>query len=249
VRSLLDGWYAPYGSADAPDVRVTLTALPTGSLDGPIPITIRSEACVDGHRYRVRRYDVDGLIDTEAGEASFRHADTRQAFDTLLRSTLSVLLPRRGAALIHAAALGRGGRAFLFPGPSGAGKSTLTRVSGGEPVLTDELAVVGHDGRGFQVYGAPFHGDMEIQPKSDQMPLAAIVFPDRTLPRGVHELRQAERLARLVGTFICYTPEDSALTERLMDLASALASEVPALAVSLGPDQSVWDALPEGFAS
>ncbi len=197
-----------------------------------------------GHRrYQIRRWDLEGTLDEAAAGGHFRHDDSESSLDLLLRTTLSLVLPTLGGALLHASSAVLGGRGFLFPGPSGAGKSTLVRTSKGDAVLADELSIVRRtDGR-FSVFSSPLHYPDRVTRLSCVAPLAAIAFPDRSLPRGVHRLGRAETLARLLRTVICFCKDDPALDRDLLSVAEALTLSVPALALSLPGDRPVWDPL------
>ena len=99
-----------------------------------------------------------------------------RAIDTFLRVAYSLALLPAGALLVHAASLGRQGRAWLFPGPSGSGKTTLTRVSGDAEVLSDEISIVRVDAAGARCYGSPFFGDLGRPGANRALPLAAMHF-------------------------------------------------------------------------
>jgi hypothetical protein len=76
--------------------------------------------------------------------------------DALLRLALSLTLPRRGALLLHGAAVslpgsGDGGPVALLVGASGAGKSTAAAALG--PGLGDELVVLHRSG---EASGTPY---------------------------------------------------------------------------------------------
>ena len=79
------------------------------------------------------------------------------------RAQFRLIDAQHHSALLHGAAIARGGVAVLFPARSGAGKTTLSAwfASQGEAVLTDELIALHPDGRveGFaQALNIKCHG-------------------------------------------------------------------------------------------
>jgi hypothetical protein len=74
--------------------------------------------------------------------------------DALVRLSLSLALPGRGALLAHGAAVATGEGALVLVGASGAGKSTAAAALGGS--LSDELVVLRPDEGGLFVEGTPY---------------------------------------------------------------------------------------------
>ena len=121
------------------------------------------------------------------------------AFDSLLRVTWAVFLPRAGGALFHACALRLGEAGVIFPGQSGAGKSTLARkVVEQERILTDELVAVsrGELGR-WRISGTPFWGEFQRGGGSVRSwPLSTISFLEQSEGLSVHSVSPAEAALR-----------------------------------------------------
>lgn len=177
-----------------------------------------------------RRQMLVGVLSMDTRIGHVRIAPNRYAIDSLLRLVLNVELPRVGGALLHAAGVVWGGQGLMFPGVSGAGKSTLAADAGGEPVLTDEMVAVRPDAGQWRLFGTPFHGDLEIEPQAGDWPLRAVVFPDRAQLPGIHRLRRGPALGRLLQTIVNYG-DDAVTDRRLLEVATAIASDVPCYAV------------------
>ena len=102
----------------------------------------------DSRRLEIERHDFLATLDLDRRTGTLQlGAVDHIAIDTFLRVTYSLALLPVGALLVHAASLGRAGRAWLFPGPSGSGKTTLTRLSADADLLSDEISIVRVDAR------------------------------------------------------------------------------------------------------
>ena len=112
-------------------------------------------------RLQIERHDFLATLDLDGRTGTLElGAIDHIALDTFLRVTYSLALLPVGALLVHAASLGRAGRAWMFPGPSGSGKTTLTRLSADADLLSDEISIVRVDADGPRCYGSPFWGDL-----------------------------------------------------------------------------------------
>jgi hypothetical protein len=110
----------------------------------------------DGGRARFTgNQDVVAELDPATGAGSLAGARHLGDVDALLRLALSLMLPARGALLVHGAAVRTDGGTRVLLGASGAGKSTAAEAFG-DP-LSDELVVL-HPAAG-EVEGTPYwHG-------------------------------------------------------------------------------------------
>ena len=135
--------------------------------------------------------------------------------DGLVRLALSIELPRRGALLLHAAAvvpLRRDG-ALVLAGASGAGKSTSASSLG--RVLSDELSVVLVGGKPC-VCGTPYWNG---QP--ERAPLDRIVVLERGAAAAPETLAGGRAVAALAPHLVRYVA-DEALDREVFALAAEL---------------------------
>ena len=92
--------------------------------------------------------DADGYMLTDGDRVVDRCADL-EAVVPMVKATLIRLAIARAAAfaVVHAAAVHRGGPAVVLPGPSGTGKSTLAAslVLDGWALAAEDITVLGHD--------------------------------------------------------------------------------------------------------
>lgn len=196
-------------------------------------------------RFSLTRQDLVGELDFVRRVGRVRVAGTGVAtLRSILLAILSLDLPRRSGLALHAAAVMRDGRAYVFPGRSGAGKSTLARASMGRSHLADDITLLTASATGgLLAHGSPFlRRGSPVVPLQVAVPVAAIVFPDRSGPRGVHRLRPAAAFARLLEAPISYC-DDPTWDRTLFDCALAAASAGPCFVASLAIDEPVWPCL------
>jgi hypothetical protein len=172
------------------------------------------------------------------GAVSFRTAEPtafRMSLENFLRVAFANLLLRRGACLVHAAAVTTGdGRADVFFGLSGSGKSRLVELLPDRPALSDDMValVLGADGT-LVAERVPFHGEFPSGLRE------AGSFPVRHLLRAqrgeAHELRSipaALQAARLRACLPFLGPDD----ERALELAARITAAHPAAELEFADD-------------
>lgn len=149
------------------------------------------------------------------------------------------LLSRRAGAIVHAAAVERGGEAFLFPGPEGCGKSTWSELAAAVPgcaILGEDKVIVRKEGGIFRAYGSPWN------------PRPAFRSPARGSLRGIYCLSPAsanrlrplspgEALPRVLASFFLPFIESGELLAA-GSFAAALVSAVPVFSFSFRNDGS-----------
>jgi hypothetical protein len=134
--------------------------------------------------------------------------------DGIVRLALALELPRRGALLLHAAAVvpARRQQAIVLAGASGAGKSTSARAFG-RP-LADELSVVALAPAGLEVFGTPYWNGC-----SERVPLDRIVLLDRGGASAPEPLSGGRAVALLASHMIRYVADET-LDRRVFELTA-----------------------------
>jgi hypothetical protein len=195
-------------------------------------------------RLTLERHDFVAALDVPARTGTLAlGAVDHVALDTFLRVTYSVALLEAGALLIHAASLGRDGRAWVFPGPSGSGKTTLTRLSPDAMLLSDEISIVRlTDGAAACCHGSPFWGDLGEAGRNAAVPLRAIHFLRHAERHAVTPLGQRRALAALLPNVLFFAAEP-ALVARVLDVAAGLVERVPCFALGFRPEPTVWEVI------
>jgi hypothetical protein len=194
-------------------------------------------------RLRVERHDFLATLDLDARAGSlWLGASDDIAIDTFLRVTYSLALLRVGGLLVHAASLGRDGRAWLFPGPSGSGKTTLTRLSSGADLLSDEISIVRVDADGPRCYGSPFWGDLGRPGENRAVPMAAIHFLRHADRHAVEALTARRALTALLPNVLFFATEPE-LVGGVLEITAELTAAVPCFALGFRPEPSVWEVI------
>jgi hypothetical protein len=196
-------------------------------------------------RFLLSRYDFRGVLDLGRRVADVTIIEPDElTLDSLLRVTLTLaLLPTRGL-LVHAAALARNGRGYLFPGVSGAGKTTLARLSPQARLLSDELSIVSTP-EAAVVHGTPFRGELARGGEPLSVPLAGIFFLRHAASHAVTPLAEQAALRRLLATVMSFAREPE-VVGRVFGLAADLVARVPCSILDFRPDPGFWEIIEHG---
>lgn len=140
--------------------------------------------------------------------------------------------------LFHCAYIDYEGNAILFTAPSGTGKSTQAELwahyRGAKIINGDRAAVCGKDG--IVAEGIPFCGSSSYC-DNRRLPLKAIVYLSQASQTGIRKLRGMEAFLKIwegvsVNTWI---RQD---VERVSELVTRIATEIPIYHLSCTPDES-----------
>jgi len=227
-RAVLRGLGPP--SPSAPDQRVFKVVLePRGATDGvQEPPAGPARVSWTGERLLLQHRAFEAEIDAAAGAAVVRRrGDDATGLVTTLRTALSALLPLAGGVVLHAAALERRGKAFLFFGPSGIGKSTLAERSPWR-VLADELSVVlpRCGGASRRVSSAAFPAPQPIlRTPLPEPALACLVELAQGPCFRLERLERGTALRRLLGSIV--VPPAPPLWSAALKVAGELVGDTP----------------------
>ncbi len=241
VRQVVAHRYAGFLASGPGDWRIETGRRPEG-LVGLEDVVVRADGGPE--RLALERHDFVATLDLPArtGRLALGAVD-HVAVDTFLRVAYSLALLETGGLLVHAASLGRGTRAWMFPGPSGSGKTTLTRLSPDATLLSDEISIVrlGADGAA-SCYGSPFWGERSEAGRNAAVPLTAVHFLRHAERHATAPLTPRRALQSLRPNVLFFAAEP-ALVARVLDVAAALVERVPCYALGFRPEASVWEAI------
>ncbi len=247
AREALLRRYGAFESAaqDPPDLVVEVRADPT--FRNPAP-AIRMYPGIDARwehgRYRFDRTDLAAILDVESKPAlatgSIR--DVPSSLDSVLRASLSVLLPRRGGLLLHASGVVTQGRAFLFLGQSGAGKSTAASLTGERTLLSDDIVAISIEGGRAVARSVPFTGLEAPRTAPLEAPIEVICLLEKGTEDVLEPARAGAGTAELLRC-ILHLPLSDPATGSVLDLAGRLAEAVPLRRLRFRRDPSFWTGL------
>jgi hypothetical protein len=162
-------------------------------------------------------------------------------FINFVTAALAWRLPSRGGALLHAAAIVVGDRAFALVGPEASGKTTWARVAreAGERVLSDDIVVVepGPGGR-IETLATPFRS----KTGPGRWPLAAVLLPEHGARPSLQEVSLLQRRAR-IGANLPFFAEAWTVDPRVERLVETLADAVPFRRLTFAIEPSFLDLL------
>ncbi len=135
-----------------------------------------------------------------------------------------------GGFYIHASAVVRDGKAYLFSGHSGVGKSTHVRCwidsfGGDTRVINDDKPALRFIDGVWYAYGTPWCGKDGIN-INERVPVAGVCFLKRGEKNVIRRLSSAEALMKILGQTI-FRLSDSELADALMASLELFLSNVP----------------------
>ena len=152
-------------------------------------------------RQRLYLLPIAGAAPAFAAELS---PETEDAVCNLLRWLLPPLLVRRGALLLHSAAVVRDGWGYAFFGKSGAGKSTATElIRRRDPAalaVGDDAAIIAwEEGRPWLLSAPLGCGYAHVPPPPRRVPLRGLFSLHQGQSHGLSRCPPSEGLMRLIA--------------------------------------------------
>jgi hypothetical protein len=163
--------------------------------------------------------------------------------ENYLRVLFAHLALDEGGLILHACGIIRGGRGYCFFGPSTYGKTTIAKLSAGETILSDDLALIKKEKGRYFIFGVPFRGDLPEAPRTNaSAPLAGLYSLVKSDSHRLEKLSVPRALGELLSV-VPFVMRDAAsraqVVERLMDLMASL----PPYALHFRRDPGFWQVL------
>ena len=171
-------------------------------------------------------------------------ATTKRAVVNILKSIYSISVIKNGGLVLHASAVLRNGKAYIFFGPSGSGKTTVARLSQEFPVLDDESIFIKRRNSSYQAYGTAEAQKSIAKAQRGDMKVEG-AFPIQ----GLYKLTQDKKV------YLSRLPISQAIVElftipallkglaghkRLLLNLSNLVTEIPCFDLHFRQDNSFW---------
>jgi len=204
---------------------------------GPIPEVLERFSFLPKKRPFRRTYRLDSGVFLSRG-----HFD-----DGLLSYAYSRILAENDGLLLHAAAVLRGKKAYLFFGRSGGGKSTVAVLSQGREAIADDIVAVRKKGRVFCAFSTPWRqsgrvrADMHAKGK-----VSALLFLKKSKRINFKPMKQGTALARIIRGHVHFLKyAGMPLAGDIFFIARDLVKRVPAYEMEFRKDADFWPALEE----
>jgi len=110
----------------------------------------------EDHLSFMERPDFMARFDQKTHRCTLKLKDSIFSFESFCRIFLTDYLLQRDGFLLHASAVVRKERGYIFTGVSGSGKSTIGALSPENVLLSDEIVIVRKVKDFYRVYGTPF---------------------------------------------------------------------------------------------
>lgn len=196
--------------------------------------------CRGGH-ITLRGPGVEARIKEDATHATLHAPCTERSIDGVLRYLLSQQVLMRGGLMVHASAVLKKERAWVFAGASGSGKSTLAQLLGGR-CLGDEAIILLPEGEIILAHATPYW-----RASPGYAEIAALVFHKQGDTNELCALSQSRATAKLIScTGPLLPPSLDEAMGRADAIVAALAPRV--LHLSLDSKDAIETWLPKQMA-
>ncbi|HOO21620.1 MAG TPA: hypothetical protein PL011_09570 [Kiritimatiellia bacterium] len=192
----------------------------------------------------VFRWDFIARIDLSKNYACIllSKVATPLCVDSIIRIATSFLSVARGGMLVHSASVMTDFGAFLFCGISRSGKSTVGKVSRDlYPLLTDEMTLIEKSGDGYQAWGTPFWGELQLS-VNQSAPLRAAFLLSKSPVNAVEKIPLGEAMGGLMRT-VMYFGQNLEVCNELLNVTLAFGQAVPIYRLQFLPDASFWEVI------
>lgn len=142
---------------------------------------------------------------------------------------------------LHASAVVKDGKAYLFSGPCRAGKSTHTRIwqetFGQEArVINDDKPAIRYIDGQWIAYGTPWCGKDGIN-LNEKAPLAGVCFLKKAPENKIRRMSKFEALQRILGQTI-YKFDNASQLDQLLETLEQFLNEIPVYELENLPESS-----------
>jgi hypothetical protein len=210
------------------------------TVDVDRPASLNIECREDRWSFGRQDFRTEWSLKTRRGRV-WLAGQTLDSIDSVLRILLSILIVPQGGSLFHSASAIRDGKAFLFPGVSTAGKSTISSLAPPDvTVLTDEISYVRPLGDGYQAFGTPFAGSLNIPGESISAPLEAVYLLAKGPENKIDPIARRDAITAVMRNMLFFT-KDPQLTEALFETACRIVARVPVYRLAFVPTPKVWE--------
>lgn len=186
--------------------------------------------------YLMSRIDMD----QGKGTAEITSTNLNIGLGTLLRNIFTLkLLLQDNSVILHAAAILKANKAYIFLGPSGSGKTTVSNLSEGCTVLSDDMVIVKPVNGSFGVFPNPCWLDMQKGDRENRSYQIGGIFKlvqDNTT--YFKKIPQAKAMAEIFT--VPHIPVQFQPVQKLLNIFSSIIEEVSLYELHFKKDKSFW---------
>jgi hypothetical protein len=217
-----------------------------GEMFFPVGITPTYLVRTRSRDYRIEfeSYYEIGWVDLKLGQGELLMRPQGRT-ENFLRVLYAWLCLDQNALVLHACGVISNRRGFVFYGPSGSGKTTVARLAQDRTVLSDDIVIVKKQNGKFRAFGVPFRGDFPEAPRTNaSAELRGISILIKADAHRLNALQVPQALARLAAS-APFVMSDPINAQRVMRIASDLATNVRCYALEFKRDPEFWSLLDE----
>jgi hypothetical protein len=199
---------------------------------------------VSGSEIQISDDYLESKIDLTQGKGSATLTSSLNGFTigfgTLIRNIFTlILLLKDESVLLHAAAIVKDEKVYIFIGHSGSGKTTVARLSEDYTVLSDDLVIIKPANGSYGVFPAPCWLDMQTGNRENRHyqigGIFKLVKDEKTYLKKV---APAQAMAEIFT--VPHIPYKAQPIEKLLNIYSSILREFPLYELHFTKDTSFW---------
>jgi hypothetical protein len=199
---------------------------------------------VSGSELTLSDDHLQSTIDLASGKGTATLTSSKNGFNiglgTLLRNMFTLLLLLRDeSAVLHAAAVLRKEKVYVFMGPSGSGKTTVCGLSEDYTVLSDDMVVVKRLNGSYGVFPTPRWLDLQRGDRKNRgykiSRIFRLVQDNRTY---IREIPRAQAMAEIFT--LPHIPAESQPVQKLFNIFESILKEFGLYELHFKKDTSFW---------
>lgn len=240
--------YGPYFDSNAQGASFIIKV---HSITSPSPQGLLNQRESNENVYHYYLDDSYYEIDLEEQRAIF-FVDNPSVIHKLNYGIIQVLshyAVNHGGVLLHAAAVEKDGRVYIFLGHSGSGKSTVARLSTGLRILNDDIVGVlpGPIHHTWMAYPTPFWSPKQTPPSPITTPgqIDEIFILKKDTSIFLRKLTYVQSIATLTSSIsiLAVLPDHA---NRILPIAEKLCRTIPLKELHFTKDGSFWNVILQG---
>lgn len=186
--------------------------------------------------------DIHGLFDLASRKGEIKQPAITALFDGFLRILYSYLLTSQNGFMLHAAAIVRRDKGYVFFGPSNSGKSTIASLSSEFTVLGDELIAIRKMSNGYHIFGTPFWDGKNTRLSIEQ--IQGFFRLHKGPHFSLHKVSSSQAVQEIL-TNVEFGVKTPSLVESIFTTSCEIMEKAPCYEMHFTPENSLWKNIDE----